>query len=121
MNFTLFAQLYFEALDYDNFEMYAAERGWQDWMDDFTDESGNPDRITNTLHQLYSFANTPLQEIRKKHGLSRAEACRIFRIPVRTFEDWERKESVPEYTKCLICYVLHVEATKDKNLTNADI
>lgn len=107
MNFTLFAQLYFEALDYNDFDMYVAERGWQEWMDEFEDEDGSGLCIVNILEDIFGFAKMTLPEIRKKHNLSRAEACRIFRIPVRTFEDWERKGSAPEYTKCLICYALY--------------
>ena len=89
------------------FDLFAfvAERGWQEWMDEFAED--NPDIIPDLLFNTYDFAKMTLAEVRERYGLSRAAACRIFHVPIRTFEDWERKNQIPEYTKCLLCYALY--------------
>ena len=35
MDFILFNRLYCEAKEYENLEMFIAERGWQEWMDNY--------------------------------------------------------------------------------------
>ena len=44
-----------------------------------------------------------IAEIRKKTGMSRAEFCRHFGIPVRTMEDWEHdRRKAPNYVVSLL-------------------
>jgi putative transcriptional regulator len=44
-----------------------------------------------------------ISEIRKLAGISRAEMCRRYGIPVRTAEDWENgKGNAPQYVRDLL-------------------
>lgn len=102
MNYKIFSKLFYEVKTYNDLEMYTCERGWEDWMNDYTE----PCKIAEALEEIYNMAKMTLPEIREIYNLSRAEFCRIYKIPVRTAEDWERCDRVPEYVKCMICYTL---------------
>lgn len=107
MNYNLFKSLYSEALSYDDVDMYVAERGWQDWMDDFDESQLGP-----MLQEIYYLATHSLSEIRDQRKLSRAKFCRMFNIPIRTVENWDYgKAEMPDYLKILICYALFMENT----------
>lgn len=98
MNFELFNQLYSEALESENLELYVSERGWQEWMDNYS-----PKEIKDILNNIYTLANNNLQNTRR---VSRAEFSRYYHIPIRTLEDWENeKRTPPIYVKMLIDYV----------------
>lgn len=99
MKFELFKQLYSDALE-DNItlDLYIAECGYQDWMDNYS-----PEEIKSILNNIYTLANNNLQNTRR---VSRAEFSRRYHIPVRTLEDWEnQKRTPPIYVKMLIDYV----------------
>ena len=36
IDFELFTRLYSEAKQYDDIDLFTSERGWQDWMDNFS-------------------------------------------------------------------------------------
>lgn len=84
MKYSLFRRLYSEAMEYDDFELYVAERGWQDWMDAY-----DTDQIANTLETIYYLARHSLSEIREKAGISRREFSRWSGIPYRTLQNWD--------------------------------
>lgn len=95
MKFELFKELYDEALEIASLELYIAERGWQDWMEDYA-----PDEVVTLLNRIYQFANSPLKDTRE---MSRAEFSRRYEIPLRTLQDWDLgNRSAPEYVKLLI-------------------
>lgn len=95
MKFELFKELYNEALDIASLEFFVAERGWQDWMQDYT-----PDEVVELLSRIYCLANNPLKDTRQ---ISRAEFSRRYNIPVRTLEDWDtEKRTAPIYVKLLL-------------------
>ncbi|QGX01537.1 helix-turn-helix domain-containing protein [Streptococcus ruminicola] len=98
MKFELFKQLYSEALEGKNLELYVSERGWQEWMDDYSQE-----KIKDILNTIHTLANNNLKNTRR---VSRAEFSRRYHIPIRTLEDWENeKRTPPIYVKMLIDYV----------------
>ena len=105
MKYDLFNTLYQEALEYgehSNDELFIAERGWQEWMGDYSS-----DELAIILKTVYRLANSPLKENR---GGSRAEFTRIYNIPVRTVENWEAgTREAPAYVKELIDYSLLIE------------
>lgn len=97
MQFNLFKTLYIEALEEQSLEYYIAERGWQEWMDDYEAQD-----IAGMLTRIYTLANNPIKDTRK---ISRAEFARQYSIPIRTLEDWdsEKVNSNPSvYVKLLI-------------------
>lgn len=97
MKFSLFKQLYSEALEDTTLEFFIAERGWQDWMESF-----QPDEVVTLLNRIYELANNPLKETRE---VSRAEFSRMYSIPVRTLEGWDAEErTAPAYVKLLLDY-----------------
>lgn len=98
MKFSLFKQLYSEALeDETTLEYFIAERGWQEWMECYT-----PDEVAELLSHIYRLANSPLKDTRE---VSRAEFSRQYAIPVRTLEDWDtEKRSAPAYVKLMLDY-----------------
>lgn len=100
MKYVLFVTLYQEALGYSDIEMYIAERGWQDWMDQYDSE-----RLGDILKNIYYLANTPLKEIRESRKMSRVKFASIYNIPIRTVENWEGGQNkMPDYTKMMIDY-----------------
>ena len=95
MKFDLFKQLYNEALEIASLELYVAERGWQEWMEEY-----EPQEIADILTKIYTLANNPLKDTR---SVSRAEFARQYNIPVRTLQDWDLGNRTPPiYVKMLI-------------------
>lgn len=109
ITYELFTHLYRDALDSVSLEHYIAERGWQEWMNQFSDE-----QIVSILETIYDYANKSLKEIREKY-YSRAEFCRNYCIPIRTVENWETKENYAEYIKTFILYTFFIKEFLDEN------
>lgn len=103
IDYELFLRLYREALDSASLEYYIAERGWQEWMDPFTD-----DQIVKILKTIYSYANKSMKEVRKQY-YSRTDFCQSYGIPLRTVENWETKENNTEYAKSLVMYTFFIK------------
>lgn len=102
MRFELFKQLYSEALEYEELDMYIAERGWQEWMN-------NDDDPAATLTAIFELANSTLKESRERTGLSRDGLANLIELPYRTLQDWELgNRKPPAYVKMLIDYVLYM-------------
>lgn len=99
MEFKLFKTLYDEALASENYEMYVAERGWQDWM-----EIHPP---AETLEIIWSLAKGSVKENREKYNFSRAAFGIRNNIPIRTLENWDSGVNSPQdYVKMLLDYSL---------------
>ena len=102
MTYKLFLSLYSEALGYADADMYVAERGWQEWMNEYPSE-----KLGSLLQNIFFLANSDLKTIREKYGYSRAAFSRLFNIPIRSLEDWDAgRRKMPDYVKELICYAL---------------
>lgn len=102
MKYELFSSLYAEALGYADVDMFVGERGWQDWMDAYPTE-----QIADMLQDIYFLAHASIREVREKHGYSRAAFARLFRVPIRTNEDWDKDPKlIKDYVKIPICYAL---------------
>lgn len=55
-----------------------------------------------------------LKQIRSETGMSQKRFAGYFKIPIRTYEDWERGvRKMPEYLLCLMAYKLKVEEMID--------
>ncbi len=51
-----------------------------------------------------------LKQIRSETGMSQKRFANYFKIPIRTYEDWERGvRKMPEYLLCLMAYKLKAE------------
>lgn len=104
MNYNIFATLFNEAREYNNFEMYLSERGWQDWMNDYADS----DEIVSVMEEIYALGKKSTAEIVKDYkemcGHSILGECEI---PYRTLQNWSlgTREPAP-YVICLIAYAI---------------
>ncbi|MFD1901341.1 hypothetical protein [Enterococcus termitis] len=85
MKYELFVTLYKEALEYDSEEFYIAERGWQEWMEQFEDV----DMVSFILKRVFYYATHDLRVVREDRKISRAKFSKSYEIPVRTVEAWE--------------------------------
>lgn len=108
LNYKIFIMLYGEAFEYENLDFYLYERGWQDWMASF-----EPDEVVAILNSIYRIARESLKDTRERLGYSRAEFSRIYNVPIRTLENWDKLNNSPEYTEQLIKYSLFVEEVND--------
>ena len=97
MKFELFKELYLEAAESENLEHYIDERGWQDWMNEYSVEE-----TAEVLKDIYNLATNDLKDTR---DVARAGFSRQYDIPVRTLEDWDNnKRTPPQYVKTLLNY-----------------
>lgn len=100
MEFELFATLYKEAKEYNDVDMFIAERAWQDWMDTYSAEE-----LGDLLKRVYAFAHMNLREMREEVGYSRKKFCDLYGIPVRTVENWDSgARQMPSRDLLLIAY-----------------
>lgn len=111
MNYQLFLRLYSEALSYNDIDMFTAERGWQDWMDNYT-----PEKVAKMLLSIYELATSTIKEIRENRKISRAKFARDFQIPIRTLEDWDaNKREAPAYVEILVKYAIFESEQYESN------
>lgn len=105
MKYELFATLYQEALEYTDLDMFVAERGWQEWMDNFDN-----DKLGDILTTIYALANMSIKEMRESKKMSRAQFSRIYNIPIRTLENWDGEtRKMTSYDKMLIAYTFFMD------------
>jgi len=110
MKYSLFGGLFQEAKNYGDVDMYIAERGWQEWMDDY-----GADKIADILSTIYKLAHSSVKEMRESEGLSRAEFCRIYLKKVRTVEEWDSGNNpVSESERMLMAYTFFNGRTFDE-------
>ena len=100
MKFELFSELYKEALGSSDKEIFIAELGCQEWMNQY-----NANQIGIMLSDIYTLANSSIRENRERYGLTRAAFCRRHDIPRRTAESWEMEQNkIAPYLKELFDY-----------------
>ena len=103
MDYQLFSKLYQEALDYDDPELYIAERGWEDWMESFP-----PVLLGTILKNIFDLAHNNFKENREKIGLNQKSFSARYNIPVTTVGKWERGErELSPWLKMLIDYSIY--------------
>ena len=116
IDFELFTRLYSEAKQYDDIDLFTSERGWQDWMDNFSTQE-----VIFILNKIYEYSQESLQDIRIKLNYSRVALSRAYYIPLRTLENWDRKQNMPDYVEVLIKYTFFIkEITKNEAFTEQD-
>lgn len=103
MRYELFSRLYDEAGEYDDLELYIAERGWQDWMDDYSEV----DSIAEILDKIYSLAKSDFKDLRIQSGHGIKAFSLAYGIPERTVQAWEYGERTPaDYLTKLLAYTM---------------
>lgn len=112
VKYPLFATLYEEAKEYDDIDIYIAERGWQEWMDNL-----NPEDIVNILNLIYDLSNKNIEALRTILNISRPEFSRKYKIPLRTIEDWDyKKREINSYILSLIAYTIFIKELNNDNI-----
>lgn len=110
ITYPTFVRLYEEASGYSNLDMYVAERGWQEWMDEY-----DVDAISEILEKIYTISRMSMRELREWSGYYLAEMSRAYRIPLRTLENWNSgKIAPPEHFVLLFRYAVFVESFSRK-------
>ena len=105
MDYTTYAQLWAEATQYADFDLYVAERGWQDWMDAYADRSASA--VTDVLQRIWDMAHDGTRAMRRLLGCSQVAFAARFTIPTRTVENWESGANVPPpYVMKLLGYAV---------------
>ena len=106
MKFELFSRLYDEAVQYEDTDMYVAERGWQDWMDEYA--SGTDAKaVSDILFVIHDLAHMDIKELRNLASLSQVAFSSTYSVPRRTLQDWEYGANrTPAYMLKLISYTL---------------
>lgn len=119
LDYETYVQLFLEAEEYDNYEMYVAERGWQEWMNAFESE---PDSISHILKAVYSLRTMSLQDMRSAAGIpSRVAMSRSYRIPLRTLENWDTEDStILQHTLLLVSYTIFLKIINKDGKENED-
>lgn len=102
MRFSTFRDLFRDALENSDPDVFIAERGWQDWMDAY---GGDTDRLARDMRYIWDAAHIGVRAIRDRVGASQAGFARRFGIPTRTYEAWEMGERrPPPYVVMLLAY-----------------
>ncbi|WP_430609669.1 hypothetical protein [Enterococcus sp. DIV0876] len=106
MEYKLFTTLYREAHEYSSVDMYIADRGWQDWMNDFEDAGA-------ALALIYDLATNDFATNRKRITDNRTEFSRLYNIRLRTVENWELSVTkTPDHVKELVDYTIYEKEYK---------
>ena len=104
MRFKLFSQLYDDALEYRDCDMFIAERGWQDWMDAYANSGAD---VGLVLIKIWDIAHMDIKAMRATLGLSQAAFSLRYTIPARSIENWEAGiRNPPAYLTKLIAYTV---------------
>lgn len=103
MTYNTFAELVSDALETTDFDRFLAERGWQDWMEEYGDDT---DRMVADLRNIFDVAHMSLADIRHSAGLTQAATAKRFSIPRRTYENWERLGNCAIYLRLMIADLL---------------
>ena len=108
MEFKIFSKLYDEAKNYGDIDMYVAERGWQEWMDKYSQDS-DVSVIADILHSIFELSKMDIKQLRTSLGLTFNAFSSIYSVPSRTVQDWEYgKNKTPEYMKKLVAYTIFI-------------
>lgn len=113
MNYKTFSQLHKEAQEYNDIDMYIAERGWQEWMNEYTlDDELDMTLVSDILNYIYRIAGMSIADLRNELKITQHEMARIYNIPLRTLQRWERDDyahTKDVYILQLIAYTIFTE------------
>lgn len=63
----------------------------------------NPNEVNTILKNIYVLKTKPFQELLEECGIRKADASKIFCIPIRTIEDWySEKNRCPLYIRLMV-------------------
>lgn len=105
MTYKTFRQVLSEANEYNDVDMYIAERGWQEWMDEYADDDGSGNNILRILATIYSLKDNPIKKLLSITGLSQQRFATVYGIPARSVENWSgQQRTAPQYVTAMLSY-----------------
>lgn len=102
MKFDIFKRLYSEAREYDDLSMYLSERGWQEWMDEYTDVND----ITAVLTDIYTLSNGGVDDFCNVSRMQMTALANMVCVKYRTIQRWKKDSEIPERDKLLIAFAI---------------
>lgn len=100
IKFETFKQLWSEAKEYDDIDMYVMERGWQEWMNGI-----GTDTIVQLLNNIYDCSRGDINTIFEHYSTLR-QASNMLCIPYSTCQKWTGgNNNPPDYTKMWMAYI----------------
>lgn len=104
MTYETYRNLVSDALNAENEEMFIAEQGWADWMDEYGEDT---DRIAGDMRNIYQVSHMTMLDLLSASGLTKAAFSRRFLIPLRTVENWVSGiRPCPIYVRLMIADLL---------------
>ena len=110
MKYSDFAGIIISLPECDNLDSFIAERGWQEWMDEYVGDDGSADKIVSILSAIWELKANPIKGIKKVCKLTNESIADEFFAPRRSVENWSSgdRES-PDYVWMMIAYISFVE------------
>lgn len=104
MTYETYRNLVSDALNAENEEMFIAEQGWADWMDEYGEDT---DRLVSDMRNIYQVSHMTMIDLLSASGLTKAAFSRRFLIPLRTVENWVSGiRPCPIYVRLMIADLL---------------
>lgn len=110
MTYETYRNLVSDALKAENEEMFIAEQGWADWMDEYGEDT---DRLVSDMRNIYQVSHMTMIDLLSASGLTKAAFSRRFLIPLRTVENWVSGiRPCPIYVRMMIADLLGLVAVE---------
>lgn len=104
MTYETYRNLVSDALNAENEEIFIAEQGWADWMDEYGEDT---DRLVSDMRNIYQVSHMTMIDLLSASGLTKAAFSRRFLIPLRTVENWVSGiRPCPIYVRLMIADLL---------------
>lgn len=105
MTYSQFREITLSLYDCTDLDHFIAERGWQEWMDDY-----DTDRIVEILTSVWGMRENPIKGIKAAAELTNAKLSAQYGIPLRTVEEWARGAmKCPDYTSTMLAYCVFAD------------
>lgn len=85
MTHETYYRLVSDALAAESEEMFIAEQGWADWMDEYGEDT---ERLASDMRNIYQVSHMTMLDLISASGLTKAAFSRRFLIHLRTVENW---------------------------------
>ena len=106
MTYSQFREITLSLDDCTNLDQFIAERGCQEWMDDY-----DTDRIVEILTSVWCLKDNPIKWIKQAAKHTNQSLSQTYGIPVRTVEDWSRNaRACPIYTWTMLAYCVFADS-----------
>lgn len=106
MTYSLFASLLSEAKEAKDLDTYVSERGWQEWMDDYSDNS-DASAVTDVLNRIYEIGDMSIKELVDEFAAINKDTIKSGVIPMRTLQGWKYGEREPApYLVVMMAYIV---------------